>query len=111
MEYKSVRKILAENLKKLMDDKNVTQKQLSEEIGVSQSTISNWLQELKYPRIGHIQLLADYFNIPKSALTERKDKTQSEQNTMAAHFNKEDLTEEEIEEVNKFIEWIKNRDK
>lgn len=108
MEYKSVRKTLAENLKEHMDNKNVTQKQLSEEIGVSQSTISNWLQELKYPRIGHIQQLADYFNVPKSALTERKEKRQD---TIAAHFDKDGLTEEEIEEVNKFIQWVKDREK
>lgn len=42
---------------------------------------------------------------------ERNRRNNEEQKTMAAHFNKEDLTEEEIEEVNKFIEWIKNRDK
>lgn len=108
MENKSVRKILSENLKEQMDNKNVTQKQLSEEIGVSQSTISNWLLELKYPRIQHIQQLADYFNVPKSVLTERKEK---EQDTIAAHFDKDGLTEEEVEEVNKFIQWVKNRDK
>ena len=39
-----------------------------------------------------------------------EDKT-VQQDTMAAHFDKDGLTEEEIEEVNKFIEWIKNRDK
>lgn len=109
MEYKSARKILSENLDQLMKENNVTQIELSEAIGVSQSTISNWLKEVKYPRISKIQELANYFNVPKSRITE--DKNEIKQDTMAAHFDKDGLTEEEIEEVNKFIQWVKNRDK
>lgn len=109
MEYKSARKILSENLDQLMKENNVTQIELSEAIGVSQSTISNWLKEVKYPRISKIQELANYFNVPKSRITE--DKNEIKQDTIAAHFDKEGLTEDEIEEVNKFIEWVKNRDK
>ncbi len=108
MEHKSARKILSENLDQLMKENNITQVELSEAIGVSQSTISNWLKEVKYPRISKVQELADYFNVPKSKITEDKS---LHQDTMAAHFDKEGLTEEEIEEVNKFIEWVKNRDK
>ncbi|MDF0037231.1 helix-turn-helix transcriptional regulator, partial [Staphylococcus pseudintermedius] len=72
MEHKSARKVLSENLDKLMKEQNVTQVELSEAIGVSQSTVSNWLKELKYPRITKIQQLADYFNVPKSRITEDK---------------------------------------
>ena len=103
-----MRKILSENLDQLMKENNVTQIELSEAIGVSQSTISNWLKEVKYPRISKIQELANYFNVPKSRITE--DKNEIKQDTMAAHFDKDGLTEEEIEEVNKFIQWVKNRD-
>ena len=45
-----------------MRNKNVDQK-LAETIGVTQPTISNWIKEIKYPRIKRIQLLADYFNV------------------------------------------------
>lgn len=109
MEYKSARKILSENLNQLMKERNVTQSELSEAIGVSQSTISNWLKEVKYPRISKIQELADYFNVPKSRITE--DKAERTQDTIAAHFDKEDLTEEEMEEVRQFIEFVKNKRK
>ncbi|MDT0692721.1 helix-turn-helix domain-containing protein [Staphylococcus hyicus] len=108
MEQKSARKILSENLEQLMKEHNITQVELSEAIGVSQSTISNWLKEIKYPRISKVQQLADYFNVPKSHITE--DRT-VHQETIAAHFDKEDLTEEEMEEVRQFIEFIKNRKK
>lgn len=111
MEYKSARKILSENLEQLMKQNNITQIELSEAIGVSQSTISNWIKEVKYPRIGKVEELAEYFNVPKSRITERQDVVKEEQDTIAAHFDKDGLTEDEIEEVNKFIEWVKNRDK
>lgn len=107
MEYKSARKILSENLEQLMKENNVTQIELSEAIGVSQSTISNWLKEVKYPRISKIQELADYFNVPKSRITE--DKNEMRQDTVAAHFDKEDLTEEEMKEVQNFIRFIKSK--
>ncbi|EGQ2779152.1 TPA: helix-turn-helix transcriptional regulator [Staphylococcus pseudintermedius] len=103
-----VRKNLSDNLKRLMKEHNVDQKELAEAIGVSQPTISNWIKQTKYPRIKKIQDLADYFNVPKSKITENQN---IQQETIAAHFDKEDLTEEEMEEVRQFIEFIKNRKK
>lgn len=55
-----------------MNDKNIDQRELAEAIGVSQPTVSNWIQQTKYPRIKRIQQLADYFNVPKSRITESK---------------------------------------
>ena len=54
-----------------------------------------------------IQQLADYFNVPKSRITEGKKEIQ--QDTMAAHFDKDDLTEEEMKEVQDFIKFIKSK--
>ncbi|MEM5397299.1 helix-turn-helix transcriptional regulator [Staphylococcus gallinarum] len=109
MENNNIRKKLSESLQELMKERNIDQKELAEAIGVTQPTVSNWIQQTKYPRIKRIQQLADYFNVPKSRITEGKKEIQ--QDTIAAHFDKEGLTEDEIEEVNKFIEWVKNRDK
>ncbi|MEB8072187.1 helix-turn-helix transcriptional regulator [Mammaliicoccus sciuri] len=103
MTYKSVRKILSENLKKQMHDKNVTQQQLSDSLGVSQSTISNWLREEKYPRIQHIQQLADFFNVPKSSLTEDR---QTKQDNLAAHLDG-DFTEEELAKIREYAEMVR----
>lgn len=109
MENKSARKILSENLQSLMKNKNIDQKELAEAIGVSQPTISNWLKQTKYPRITKVEDMANYFNVPKSRITENQENESTD--TVAAHFDKEGLTEEEIAEVNKFIQWVKNRDK
>ncbi len=108
MEYKSARKILSENLEQLMKENNITQVELSEAIGVSQSTISNWLKEVKYPRISRIQELADYFNVPKSRITEDKN---AQQDNLAAHLDG-DFSEEELAKIREFAEMVrKSRDK
>ena len=44
MSNKSARKIFSENLQRLMKNKNIDQKELAEAIGVTQPTISNWIQ-------------------------------------------------------------------
>ncbi|MDK3942574.1 helix-turn-helix transcriptional regulator [Staphylococcus pseudintermedius] len=111
MEHKSARKVLSENLDKLMKEQNVTQVELSEAIGVSQSTVSNWLKELKYPRITKIQQLADYFNVPKSRITEDKSE-HFKQDNLAAHLDGDDFSEEELTKIREFAEMVrKSRDK
>lgn len=107
MEHKSARKVLSENLDQLMKEQNVTQVELSEAIGVSQSTVSNWLKELKYPRITKIQLLADYFNVPKSRITEDKNE-KIHQDTLAAHLDG-DYTEEELAEILEYAKFVRQK--
>ncbi|PTF90267.1 transcriptional regulator, partial [Staphylococcus chromogenes] len=68
--------------------------------------VSSWINAVKYPRRDKIELLADYFGVMPSDITEDKS---LQQETIAAHFDKEDLTEEEIDEVMQFIEIIKRR--
>ena len=58
MENNNVRKKLSESLQELMKERNIDQKELAEAIGVTQPTVSNWIQQTKYPRIKRIQQLA-----------------------------------------------------
>ncbi|WP_323710561.1 helix-turn-helix domain-containing protein [Mammaliicoccus lentus] len=113
MEYKSARKILSENLQKLMKNNNVTQKELSEELGVSQSTISNWIKEVKYPRIDKVEMLAKYFNVPKSDITEQKEEKPYEPETIAFHLEGEfnDLDQDEMQKVLEYVKFLKSQHK
>lgn len=107
MSAKSARTIFSENLQRLMRNKNVDQKELAETIGVTQPTISNWIKEIKYPRIKRIQLLADFFNVPKSELTEEHSIVTK--NAIVAYITPE-VTEEEVREIINFIEYIKAKE-
>lgn len=112
MENKSARTILSENLQTLMKNNNIDQMELAEAIGVSQPTISNWIKETKYPRISKIEDMANYFNVPKSKITENQEVNLSKTSfeTIAAHLDG-DLTEEEWQEVIEYAEFIKSKRK
>jgi repressor LexA len=69
---KSAREILAENLQKLIESRKIDQRVLAEYLGVSDSAVSQWLSGDKYPRIDKIQRMADFFNVPKSRITEEQ---------------------------------------
>ncbi|HAR6483411.1 TPA: helix-turn-helix transcriptional regulator [Staphylococcus pseudintermedius] len=102
------KEILSNNLKKLLHQKGKTQTDMAKELNLKESTVSSWMNSVKYPRREKIEMLADYFNVLPSDITEDKTK---QQDTIAAHFDKDGLTPEEIDEVNRFIEWVRNRDK
>lgn len=65
--------IFATNLKHFIDKSEKTQKEVATAIGVSPQTLNTWLQRIALPRMGKIQLLADYFGISKTDLIDPKD--------------------------------------
>ena len=57
------------NLNKIMTERGITQKQLSEAVGVSQSRISEWLKKGARPRTVEVEnALAKFLGIPFSEL-------------------------------------------
>lgn len=59
-------KIIAENIRNLIRKHNINQKTLAEEIGIKQSTLSDYLNLRSNPSHGVIQKMADYFNVLKN---------------------------------------------
>ncbi|WP_398577102.1 helix-turn-helix domain-containing protein [Streptococcus australis] len=68
------KEIFSTNLEKLMSSRNVDRNKLCSDLGLKYTTVRDWLKGITYPRIGKIELLADYFGVNKSDLIE--DKTQ-----------------------------------
>lgn len=77
------REIVARNLNNLLEKNNKKKIDVFKDLekyGISETTVYSWFNGKKYPRIDKIQLLADYFGVLKSDITE--DKTvSSEENT------------------------------
>lgn len=65
--------IVAERIRELMKEENLTQVALAERVGVKQNTISAWLLKKKEPSIKSLWLLADYFNVGIDYLVGRSD--------------------------------------
>lgn len=69
---KNLKEILADNLKYYLDRNGLTQTELASKLSIPEMTMSNWTKAKTYPRIDKIQLLADFFNIKRSDLTEER---------------------------------------
>lgn len=65
--------IFSKNLNKYLSQFNKTQKEVAEAIGVSPQTFNTWCQGIALPRMGKVQLLADYFGIGKTDLIDEKE--------------------------------------
>ena len=53
----------SENLKKIRKDKNMSQEQLADELGVSRQAISKWESAIAYPEMDKIIAICDKFNL------------------------------------------------
>src|SRR5690625_5654082 len=67
------REVLSRNLRRLINSKRVDQKILADYLGISEMYGSNWVNGVKYPRMGNVKKMADYFGVMKSDLIEDRD--------------------------------------
>lgn len=59
---------VGESIRKIRREHDLTQEQLGRIAGVTAMAVSQWENGRAVPRMGAIQLMADYFGIPKSAI-------------------------------------------
>lgn len=64
------KEIMAKNISKYMEKSDVDRNKLSADLGISYTTITDWIKGKTYPRIDKIELLANYFGVSKSDLVE-----------------------------------------
>ena len=64
--------VFASNLKRYMEVKAKSRNDISEALGISYFTVSDWVNGKKYPRMDKVEMLANYFGIQKSDLIEKK---------------------------------------
>ena len=53
---------IAQPLRKLMDERKLSNSKLAREVGVHVSTVTNW-KDGANPKIEHLKLVADYFGV------------------------------------------------
>lgn len=98
---------ISENIKILRDKFDLTQQDIADIAGVSNKAVSTWENGTKEPRMGTIQKIADHFGIKKSQLIE--DGGMNEIETIAAHHDGEEWTEEELEELENFKKYLRSK--
>ena len=66
------KEIFSKNLKYYIERSGKDRRELAEIWGFPYSTVTEWINGRKYPRIDRIEIMADYFGILKSDLIEEK---------------------------------------
>lgn len=103
-----------ENIKKLRSRYDLTQQDLADIAGVTNKAVSAWETGQKEPRMGAIEKIAQHFGIKKSNIIEENGMDELESDiplTIAAHFEGEDYTEEELQEILEYAKYLKSKRK
>lgn len=95
----------SENLKIAREKKNMTQKEVADIIGVAKSTYSLYESGNREPNVQTIKKIADVLNVSADTLLGLN----TEPITMAAHFDGDEYTEDELEDIKAYAEFVKNR--
>lgn len=66
-----VREIISRNINELISNRDVTQVDVHNHTGIPRSTLTGYVKGTSTPNAGNIQKLADFFNVPKSAIDPR----------------------------------------
>lgn len=73
------KKIFAKNLNYYMQIHNKDRNDICNILDIPYTTLSDWLNAKKYPRIDKIEMLSNYFKIEKSDLIENKNRDDSDE--------------------------------
>ena len=95
--------ILAKNLARLMEQKNVNATEICQALNIKHNTFSSWVNAKTYPRIDKIELMANYFGVPMSALVEEvthvDDLTPRELEFLTAYRSADFITKSAIDRL------------
>ncbi|WP_455093200.1 helix-turn-helix domain-containing protein [Parvimonas micra] len=108
-------------------ERNKTQLELSKYIGVSNTTVNNYVKGYNMPRMDKIDKICSFFNIKRSDLLENKQITEPPAtlqsiedidftgiDRIAAHYKGEEFSEESLNAIQDFVEYVRmknNRNK
>ena len=67
----TMKKTFTDNLKRLLQERGITQAELAAYMEVSNTTISNWVKGYKVPRMDKVDKLCSFFKIKRSELLEQ----------------------------------------
>lgn len=64
----SIRSVICGNLNRLLHQRKMTQKELSEYMGVSASTVNDWVRGKKIPRMDKVDKLCSIFGVSREEI-------------------------------------------
>lgn len=94
--------------KQLRLSAGLTQDELSNALNLSKSTISMYENGNREPDFETLECIADYFNVDMNTLIGYKNQPPT---TIAAHFDGDEYTEEELDKIKEFAAFVKSNRK
>lgn len=103
----NIKETVAKNLMYYRKKNKITQKELAEQLGVKHNAISSWENGVNSIDIDTLFRVCQIFGITVNDMYDIKQQP----TTLAAHFDGDEFTEEELDEIRQFAEFVKNRNK
>ncbi len=117
----------AERLKTERKNNNINQTQLAEKLYLDRSSISKYESGKQIPETPTLEKLADFFDVSIDYLLGKTDIRNYDDNssldsinknlnvnnlkTLAAHFDEEEFTEDDLDDIENFIKFIVSKKK
>jgi transcriptional regulator with XRE-family HTH domain len=111
------KEVMAKNLKYYIEHSGKDRRELAEIWGFPYSTITEWINGKKYPRIDRIEIMANYFGILKSDLIEEhkqstnQEVVQPQLSQQKQEFIKrvESMSDEQLDILEKLLDVVENK--
>ena len=103
------KEVLAKNLKKYIAKSGKERSEIAKELGFPYSTLTDWVNGKKYPRINNIEKLAEYFKVSKSDLIEDFEEKKMDNELLATIIVQLRINKTLLEVVKKLMALDKNK--
>lgn len=95
--------IFAKNLRKYINMSGKDRKEIARTLSIPYSTLTDWVNANKYPRIDNIEKIAAYFGVSKSDLIEDFKQKQKDNDILANVIVKIRMNKDLLEVVDKVV--------
>ena len=119
MTEENTSRIFRNNLSKLLIENNMSKTKFAKKLKVSPSTVSMWLNGENSPKMKTLSEIADLFCVDVSyLLIDHSEKIDAVKlfkgvgglpDTIAAHFDGDEFTEDELNEIRQFAAFVKSK--
>lgn len=100
--------MLGNRLSELRKKGKLTQEEIAKMVGVGRTTYAMYEQGNRQPDYDTLQKIAEFFEVSIDYLITGKERVKEEKsNAHLFFFDKDDLTDQDIEEIKKHIEYVK----
>jgi transcriptional regulator with XRE-family HTH domain len=99
---------ISDNIRRLIESRNMTQSQLAEILGVSNGTLSDWLKGRFYPRHKYIAKMSEYFGVGETEITKEKDIVPTDDRLMSLYNS---LTDEKKAQAIDYLRYLVEKER